>query len=59
MQKQLFERGRDKSNKSLEQSAGIPASTVSLGCLQNCDFLFDSARLLNSMLVGSSSLWEL
>ena len=39
-----------KHNKSLEQSAAIPASTVSLSCLQNCDSLFDSARLLNSML---------
>ena len=40
-------------NKSLEQSAVVPASTVSLSCLQNCDSLFDSARLLNSMLCPS------
>jgi CubicO group peptidase (beta-lactamase class C family) len=39
-------------NKSLEQSAAIPTSTVSSGCLQNCDSLFDSARQLNSMLGG-------
>jgi hypothetical protein len=46
-------------NKSLEQSAAIPASTVTLGCLQNYDSLFDSARLLNSMLGGLNPLVQL